>query len=292
LDNVKRLLFVFPHPDDETFGPGGTIARYVREGVEVHYACATRGEVGSVEPDMLKPYEHLPEDQRLGALRGQELRCAADKLGLTGLHYLGYRDSGMTGTPENKDPRAFVNADPDRVVEQLVQLIRLIKPQVIVTFDPFGGYGHPDHIFAHQRTTEAFKAAAQPDRYPSTGEPYQPQKLYWTVFPKRLLKFFVAISPLFGRDPTQFGRNKDINLREIAAHDYAPTTRIDIWPYYDIKQDASECHRSQLSGGPGMFGRLPRFMQRWLNGYETFRRVEPSWDGQRRTERDLFEGIP
>jgi hypothetical protein len=139
LDNVKRLLFVFPHPDDETFGPGGTIARYVREGVEVHYACATRGEVGSVEPDMLKPYEHLPEDQRLGALRGQELRCAADKLGLTGLHYLGYRDSGMTGTPENKDPRAFVNADPDRVVEQLVQLIRLIKPQVIVTFDPFGG---------------------------------------------------------------------------------------------------------------------------------------------------------
>ena len=79
----KRLMFVFPHPDDESFGPGGSIAKYAREGVAVHYVCATRGEVGSVEPEMLKPYEHLPADQRLGALRGQELRCAADKLGLT-----------------------------------------------------------------------------------------------------------------------------------------------------------------------------------------------------------------
>ena len=115
----KRLLLAFPHPDDESFGPGGTIAKYAREGADVHYVCATRGEVGTVDPEMLKPYVHLPEDQQLGALRGQELRNAADILGLTGLHYLGYRDSGMPGTEPNRDPRAFINADPDRVTGQL-----------------------------------------------------------------------------------------------------------------------------------------------------------------------------
>src|SRR5512147_2596770 len=180
----KSLLLAFPHPDDESFGPGGTIAKYAREGVDVHYVCATRGEVGTVDAELLKPYEHLPEDQRLGALRGQELRNAADILKLKGLHYLGYRDSGMSGSTDNADPRAFINAPPDRVVEQLVRIIRSIRPQVIVTFDPFGGYGHPDHIFIHHRTHEAFKAAGDPAQYPEAGEPYQPQKLYWSVFPR------------------------------------------------------------------------------------------------------------
>lgn len=284
-------MFAFPHPDDESFGPGGTIARYAREGVDVHYVCATRGEVGTVDAELLKPYEHMPEDQRLGALRGQELRNAANILKLTGLHYLGYRDSGMNGSGDNADPRAFINADPDHVVEQLVKIIRSIKPQVIVTFDPFGGYGHPDHIFIHHRTTEAFHAASDPSRYPQAGAPYRPQKLYWSVFPRGFLKFAVRVLPLFGRDPAKFGRNGDINLREIAEHDYAPTTRIDVWPYYDIKQAASKCHTSQLSGGPGMFGRFPRFIQRRLNGYETFRLVEPGVDEERLKEGDLFENI-
>ena len=227
----------------------------------------------------------------MGALRGQELRAAADVLGLTGLHYLGYRDSGMTGSADNRDPRAFVNANPIEATGRLVKLIREIRPQVIVTFDPFGGYGHPDHIFIHHRTHEAFKAAGDPAQYPEAGEPYQPQKLYWSVFPRGLLKFFVRVLPLFGRDPTKFGRNGDINLREITEHDYPPTTRIDVWPYYEIKQAASKCHTSQLDGGPGMFDRFPRFIQRRLSGYETFRRVEPAADGQRLKEQDLFEGV-
>jgi len=287
----KNLMFAFPHPDDESFGPGGTIAKYAREGVDVHYVCATRGEVGTVDAEMLKPYEHLPEDQRLGALRGQELRNAANILKLKGLHYLGYRDSGMNGSGDNTDPRAFINAQPDRVVEQLVTIIRSIRPQVVVTFDPFGGYGHPDHIFIHHRTHEAFAAAGDPTRYPHAGEPYQPQKLYWSVFPRGFLKFAVRVLPLVGRDPTKFGRNGDIDLREIAEHDYPPTTRIDIWPYYEIKQAASKCHTSQFSGGPGMFGRFPRFIQRRLSGYETFRLVEPQPDGMRLKEKDLFEGV-
>ncbi|MBI5565327.1 MAG: PIG-L family deacetylase [Chloroflexi bacterium] len=284
-------MLAFPHPDDESFGPGGTIAKYAREGAEAHYVCATRGEVGTVDAELIKPYDHLPADQRLGALRGQELRAAADVLGLTGLHYLGYRDSGMTGSADNRDPRAFVNANPVEATGRLVKLIREIKPQVIVTFDPFGGYGHPDHIFIHHRTHEAFAAAGDPAQYPEAGEPYQPQKLYWSVFPRGLLKFFVRVLPLFRRDPTKFGRNGDINLREIAEHDYPPTTRVDVWPYYAIKQQASQCHTSQLDGGPDMFGRFPRFIQRRLIGYESFRRVEPKPVDERLKERDLFEGV-
>ncbi len=282
----RCLLFAFPHPDDESFGPGGTIAKYAREGVAVHYVCATRGEVGTVDAEMLKPYEHLPEDQRLGALRGQELRSAADILRLTGLHYLGYRDSGMTGSEDNRDPRAFINADPDRVTGQLVKIFRSVRPQVVVTFDPFGGYGHPDHIFIHHRATEAFHAAGDPARYPELGAPYRPLKLYWSVFPKRMIKFFLLLLRLSRRDPTKFGRNGDINLKEIAAHDYPPTTHIDIRRYYAIKQDASRCHASQFSGGPARFGKL----QKWLMAYESFRLVEPVFNG-RRQERDLFEGI-
>ena len=291
LATQKRLLFAYPHPDDESFGPGGTLAKYAREDAEVHYVCATRGEVGTVDAELLKPYAHLPEDQRQGALRGQELRCASDILGLTGLHYLGYRDSGMTGSPDNDDPRAFINADPDRVTEQLVTIFRSVKPQVVVTFDPFGGYGHPDHIFIHQCTTAAFHAAGDPARYPEAGASYQPQKLYWSVFPKSLLKFIVRVMWLTRRDPTKFGRNGDVNLREIAEHDYPSTTSIDVWPYYAIKQAASKCHTSQFSSGPGQLGRLPRFIQRRVVGYELYRRVEPAFDKRRPKERDLFEGI-
>jgi len=245
----RRLMLAFPHPDDESFGPGGTIAKYAREGVEVHYVCATRGEVGAVDAELTRPYEHLPEDQWLGALRVQELRNAADILGLTGLHFLGYRDSGMTGSADNRDPRAFINANPVEATGQLVKLIRAIRPQVIVTFDPFGGYGHPDHIFIHHRTREAFAAAGDPAQYPEAGEPYQPRKLYWSVFPRGFLKFAVRVLPLLGRDPAKFGRNRDINLREIAGHDYPPTTRIDVWPYYAIKQQRQSAMPAKSAAG-------------------------------------------
>lgn len=292
MPDSKRLLIVFPHPDDETFATGGSIIKYAREGVEVHYACGTRGEVGTVDAERLKPYEHLAEDQRVGALRGQELRCAADKLGLTGLHYLGYRDSGMTGSPESQDPRALINADPNEVTRKQVELIRSIKPQVMVTFDPFGGYGHPDHIFLHHRTTEAFHAAGDPHQYPEAGAPYQPQKLYWSVFPRTFIKWYIRWQRITRPRQNKFGRNNDIDLDEIVRHDYPSTAAIDIWPYIDLKREASQCHASQLAGsGEGIYKRFPRIFQRRLMGYEHYRLVEPSRNGRRQTERSLFEGV-
>ena len=287
VESQKRLMLIFAHPDDESFGPGGTIAKYAAEGVAVHYVCATRGEAGTVEPKLLEPFGRLAEDERTGALRENELHCASGKLGLAGLHFLGYRDSGMAPTD---DPRALVNADPDEVVRRLVQLIRDIKPQVVVTNDPFGGYGHPDHIFIHHRATEAFHAAGDPARYPESGAPHRPQKLYWTAFPRRWLKLVLRLMPLVGRDPAKFGRNHDVDLRQIALHDYPVTTRIDVWPYYPIKAEAAACHHSQdgsamqLKGWPGAAKRL-------LLGVELFTRAEPPPNGERRIESDLFKGV-
>jgi LmbE family N-acetylglucosaminyl deacetylase len=152
----------------------------------VHYACATRGEVGQVLPEMLTPFEHLPEDQRLGALREGELRCAAKKLGLTGLHLLGYRDSGMPGSADNGDSRAFINADPDRVTGQLVQLIRSIRPQVVVTSRSVRRLRPPrSHLRSPARRAfmpPAIRIAIE------AGPPYQPHKLYWSSIPRRMLR--------------------------------------------------------------------------------------------------------
>src|SRR5512147_1797836 len=105
----KSLLLAFPHPDDESFGPGGTIAKYAREGADVHYVCATRGEVGTVDPELLKPYEHLPEDQQLRALRAHKLPNPTDILKLTDLHFLRYPDSFIPGTEPNLHPPPFIN---------------------------------------------------------------------------------------------------------------------------------------------------------------------------------------
>ncbi len=157
---ARTLLVVLAHPDDESFGSGGTLARYGAEGVAVHYACATRGECGTVDPALLAAGESG------AALRTGELLCAADALGLAGVHFLGHRDSGMPGTPDNRRPHALVQAPPARVTGQIVAIIRALRPQVVLTFPPYGGYGHPDHIRVHETALAAFHAAGNPAQYP------------------------------------------------------------------------------------------------------------------------------
>ncbi len=282
----KTLLAVFAHPDDESFGPGGVLAKYSAQGAGVHYACGTRGEAGTLDnPDMLQGFASL------GELRWHELECAMGFLGLTGLHYLGYRDSGMPGSLDNDHPESLVQAERATLVGKLVALIRSLRPQVVVTFDPHGGYGHPDHIAIHHAATEAFYAAGDAERYPeqiSQGiKAYAPQKLYYTTFPKGLLKTAVFVLRMLGRDPTKFGRNQDINLAEIVLWDYPVTTRVDIGPYLERKEQAAACHRSQ-AGPAGMFSWLPLPLRRRLLGSETFTLIHPPADGHTQ-EKDLFE---
>lgn len=282
-DNKKKLLAVFAHPDDESFGPGGTLALYARKGVETHLICATRGEVGKIPDALNNEYESVAE------LREAELRCAASHLSLKEIHFLDYRDSGMAGTPDNHHPNALAAAPLDEVAGKITRLIRFLKPQVILTHDPKGGYLHPDHIAIHNATLEAFHAAGDPTRYTSHGSPYSVQKLYFTTFPLKFVRLIVRLLPLFGLDPSRFGKNHDIDLIELVKDEYPIHARIDIGSVLDIKELAAACHASQLDGGfrqPGIIG----WFTRHLTKKETFMRAFPPAPA-RLHETDLFTEV-
>jgi N-acetyl-1-D-myo-inositol-2-amino-2-deoxy-alpha-D-glucopyranoside deacetylase len=175
-----RLLFVHAHPDDETLTTGATIAHYVAQGAEVQVVTCTLGEEGEVIGERLAGLAVDAADQ-LGGYRIGELTLALRELGVAGPSFLGgagrWRDSGMVDTPPRHRQR-FVDADPDEAVGALVAIIRDLRPHVVVTYDPNGGYGHPDHVHAHEVTTAAVAAAAGTDR---PGQPWQVPKFYWTV---------------------------------------------------------------------------------------------------------------
>jgi LmbE family N-acetylglucosaminyl deacetylase len=273
---MRTLLAVFAHPDDESFGPGGTLAKYGAEGMAVHLICATRGEAG--DSDMSAP----GECEDLACRREQELRCAAGILGLRDVHLLDYRDSGMTGSLASQHPRALVQADPDVLAEQVSDIMRRLRPQVVLTFDPFGGYGHPDHIAVHRATVRAFERLSSEER---------PQKLYFTTFPRAFLRWLLPLMPLFGVNPRAVGKNQDIDLRAMLEHEWPTTTRIDTIATYDVKLRAAACHSSQVSGPGSFWGRLPRWLVRRWQSTETFYRATPPFRQGERVERDLFIGI-
>lgn len=285
LDN-KRLLLSLAHPDDESFGFGGTVAHYAQQGVDVHLICATNGDVGTIDDKYMQGFDSVAE-RRL-----YELSCAAEVLGLT-LHTLGYRDSGMAGTPDNEHPRAFVQQEREEVVRRITKIIREVRSQVVLTFDPSGGYLHPDHIFIHEATVAAFKAAADPTRFPEQLEaglrPYQPQKLYHSTNDLRLIRFFVRVAPLLGIDPTHMGRNKDMNIKAMAERTVGPTHAVvKTAKYRDVTERAWACHASQRFTPDG--GVLQWAVRRMLRGDDRYTRMLPPANGSLH-ERDLFEGV-
>lgn len=283
MESRKRILLaVLAHPDDESFGMGGTLALYARRGVEVHLVCATRGEAGEVDEQYMRGFETIAE------LRVNELRCAAGYLGLTGVHYLDYRDSGMAGSPDNQHPQALAAAPVDEVAEQVAIWIRRLKPQVIVTFDPIGGYRHPDHIAVHQATLKAYTLASDPRIFAGGLAPFQPQKLYFHTIPRGLFRWGVRLLPLFGRDPRRWGRNGDIDLVALAADEFPVHARIDINPVYEVKAQAAACHASQ--GGPMMMRGLMGWIMRLGSRYENYMRADPP-PTPGKIEKDLFGEI-
>lgn len=283
-DAHPRLLASLAHPDDESFGPGGTLALYAQRGVEVHLICATKGDVGTVDPELMKEFSDVAD------LRQAELDCAAQALGITEVHQLGYRDSGMPGTADNEHKDALASAALETVIEQVTTVIRQVRPQVVITFDPIGGYFHPDHVRMHEATLEAFHAAGDPERYPQGPAPWQPSKLYYHTFPRRWLMWLVRIMPLLGKDPTRWGRNDDIDLTALTDHHFPVHASIDVNEALDSKEMATACHASQMDsdGSPGFF---LRWMRRLGAGKESFMRAHPpAGDGV--SESDLFEGLP
>lgn len=274
------LMAIYAHPDDEAFGTGGTISRYASEGVKVYLVSATRGEVGEIsDPSLATP-------ETLGCVREDELRCAAKTMGVTQLVFLDYHNSGMAGTPENQDPRAFVNAQAEEVVPLLVSLIRSLRPEVIVTFEPNGGYGHPDHIAIHKHTVAAFRAAADPTCSPGLGAPWQAKRLFYTAIPHSFFEDMRQQMTDLGLDTQDLVDLDDPSLR---WPDEAINVHLDVSHSVELKWQALQCHRTQF--GPGnLFRRLPEERVKKLMSKEYFALAWPE-PGAGLQLPDLFAGV-
>ena len=278
----KVLLSVLAHPDDESFGMGGTLAKYAEDGVEVHLICATRGEAGEVDPEYLTDFSSIAD------LRVSELNCAVEHLSITSLTLLNYRDSGMAGSVDNQNPKALINAPLEIVAEEIAEKMRQVKPQVVLTFDPFGGYRHPDHIFVHQATKRAFELAGDP-AFISASPPYQPRKLFFHTFSRRFIRFYIRLLKYVGKDPTRYGRNQYVDLTKLEI-DIPVHAKVSYTSVQDKKNAAVACHASQ--GGEGLSWGVMRWLT-WLMGARSedqFMQAIPN-PKNNKIENDLFIGI-
>lgn len=261
----NTLLAVFAHPDDEAFGTGGTLAHYAAQGIRVVLVCTTRGEVGEIAAP------GLATSETLGQVREDELRCAAQALGVAEVIFLGYRDSGMAGTPDNDDPRAYANASDEEVTARLVGIIRRLRPQVVVTFEPNGGYGHPDHIAAHRHTVAAFHAAADPALYPDQGAVWQAGRLFYTVIPRFFFRQMRDRLTALGVDTSEFAHFEETGA---GWPDDQIHVALDVTSTVEVKWAALQCHRTQVSPD-NPFRRLPENVVKQSMSREHFALVWP-----------------
>ncbi len=292
----RSILLVHAHPDDETIGTGATMAKYAAAGARVTLVTCTRGEEGEIlVPDLV----HLAADQQdgLGEHREKEMADAMSELGVTDHRWLGaaglYRDSGMIGTPANERPECFWRADLREAADHLVPVIREQRPQVLVTYDDFGGYGHPDHIQAHRVATYAQLLAGAPSYRPDLGEPWDIPKSYWTAMPEGLFREGLRRLRAAG-DATMFeGLDPEGELPPTFVPDKFITARIDGAAHVEKKMAAMRAHATQIAVD-GPFFALSNNLgnQIWgLECYRLVRGVAGPRDPETGAETDLFAGI-
>ena len=281
---MQKLMTIFAHPDDEG-AIGGTLAYYARNGTEVTLVCATKGEAGEIsDPALATP-------ETLGEVREKELGAACDILGIVNLEFLERRDSGMDGTPENEDPRALVQADPDEVKAQLVEVMRRLKPDVVITFEPFGWYGHPDHQVVSRWATEAYDQVGDATAYPNSGEPWQPQRLFHAVIPFSKFREMIQTAVAAGYLDSE-GFTNDLPEEQLLKTEAAVTHLINVHDLFDTKQEAMMSHRTQF-GEDNMFSKIPKALQLQASGHEHFIQVSPVPEASLLESRstDLFAGL-
>ncbi|HHC09098.1 MAG TPA: mycothiol conjugate amidase Mca, partial [Actinobacteria bacterium] len=235
----RRLLALHAHPDDESSKGAGTVARYAEEGVRCVLVTATGGEAG----DVLNPRVDPEVRDRLADVRRGELMEAARILGYDEVILLGYRDSGMPGTPENRHPDALVNADCDEVLARIVAIVRRERPQVLLGYDRHEFYPHPDHLCVHRLALEAFEAAADPDRFPEAGPAWEVTHLYAPVFSRRRIETLHralserGLDSPFGPWLTRLGPDAD---------DGKILLRVDVSDRLETARAALRAHRTQV----------------------------------------------
>lgn len=284
------FMAVHAHPDDEVFGTGGIFVRLADEGVRTVLVTATMGEEGEiVDPDLDQAAreEMFP---RLAEVRHQELLASVAALHIQELRLLHFRDSGMAGRSSNDHPQSFHRAVFDEAVKKVVALIRELKPQVIVTYDAFGSYGHPDHIQAQRVTNAAFDAAAEPRCFPDLGLPaWQVSKLYYTALPRSFMEQLMEE----GRRSGVAGPwdNPEMNAAVMGTADELITTRVDVRSYLNQKLTAARAHKTQIAPDNFIFT-MPEAQREQFFGYEYYvlaRQAIVPHTGQR--EQDLFDDI-
>ncbi len=250
------LLTVHAHPDDESSKGAGTVARYHQAGVRTVLVCCTGGEEGEI----LNPALDTPDVQAdIPARRRQELAEATAIIGYDEVDMLGYRDSGMPDSQANAHPDSFAQAPLDQAVGRLVAVIRRTRPQVMVVYDEEqSGYPHPDHLRVHEIGVVAFAAAGDPDRFPEAGEPYQPQKLYYTGFSARR---FRAIHEKFLELGLDSPFDEEWQKRWEGIPESPVTTTVDISGFGDVRRRALLAHATQVDPeSPFWFGLPPEVM--------------------------------
>ena len=277
------LLSVHAHPDDESSKGAGTVARYHAEGVRTVLVCCTGGEEG----DILNPAMDRPDVRaNLHQVRLEELARATQAIGYDEVVMLGYRDSGMPESEANVNPDSFAAADVDEAVARLVAEIRRARPQVVITYsDDQQGYPHPDHLKVHDVSVPAFELAGDPDAYPDSGEPWQPLKLYYTVWSRDRL---VATHEKF----LELGLESPFDERwfERPSQDDRITTRINISDFGDVRRQALLAHATQIDpDSPFWFG-LPPEVARTVHPYDDYVLARTLVETQL-PEDDLFAGV-
>ncbi|HEY7346666.1 MAG TPA: PIG-L family deacetylase [Ktedonobacterales bacterium] len=254
------ILASYAHPDDEQ-GVTGTLAWYAERGVRTGLICATRGELGEIaeaDPPLATP-------ETLGQVREQEMRRAAEVAKIGQLWFLDYRDSGMRGTDGNQDAAAFMNVDEGEAVGKIVRVIRAFKPTVITTFDPTGGYGHPDHIRIQELTTKAFHAAKDAGQYPETGAAWEVKRLFYTSMPRSRIRQLAQ----FAREAGMASNFTGMDPEKLGLPDEMITNQIDVRAYLDLKRRSVTQHRTQMNPN-SPFARLPEEITAQWRGTEYF----------------------
>ena len=239
------VLAAFAHPDDEGFGCGGTLAMLVSRGARVTLVCGTNGDVGEIsDPALATP-------ETLWQVRQEELRRAMDVTGVGDLRFLNYRDSGMVGSEDNRHPNALHQADAGQVVDRIVEVMKETQPQVVLTHDPSGGYGHPDHIAMCRHVTAAFS------KFAGQGGAKDSKALYYVCFPRSNFRRMwremldLGITPPFA----------SMDIDSLGTPDDEVTVTRDVSEYVDTKIASLDCHQTQLDPN-GPFAQLPQELNR------------------------------
>ncbi len=265
------VLAAFAHPDDEAFGVGGTLAMLASRGARITLVCATNGDVGEISDPALATPENLAQ------VRQEELRQAMTVTGISDVRFLNYRDSGMDGTADNSNPASLNQAPAGQVSAQLAEIIEELRPRLVFTHDPTGGYGHPDHRAVYSHTTHAFTQAFVQSG--GAGNEF----LYSVCFPRSNFRRMWQQMEDMGIEPP-FAK---LEVEKIGSPDGAVTTVRDVTEYVDIKIASLDCHRTQMNPN-GPFAQLPKPMLREIMSTEYFTLAQPENAGE---GSDLLAGL-